>query len=171
MRRTICHLEKEVIDCLKAEKLSPEIKKHISECPICKDIVSVYEWISQFKNRSWKAEMLEKALPDPETIWNKAYAKRRPDKRLVKKALRPLIYPQVFSYCVLIIGILFLFLSNRKEIENILDSNSGAGMFLDSLLKIIAQISPFFLFPVAIVFILMLFCVFVDAFEKRKKTV
>jgi len=171
MRKKICHLEKNVIDCLKAERFSPEIKKHISECPFCKDVLSVYKWINQFKNRSWNAEMLEKTLPDSETIWNRAYAKRRPDKGLVKKVLRPLIYPRVFSYGVLIIGIIFLFSSNMKEKGNIIDSNSGAGLLLESLLKIIVQFLPLFLIPMIIVFISMLFCVFVIAFEKRKKTV
>ena len=171
MRKKICHLEKEVIDCMKAEKLSPEIKKHISECPFCKDVASVHKWINQFKNRSWNAEMLEKTLPDPETIWNRAYKKRRPDKGLVRKALRPLIYPRVFSYGVLIIGVIFLFLSNMKEIGNIIDSSSGAGPVLDSLSKIIAQFFPLFLIPMVIVFISMFFCVFVVAFEKQKKTV
>jgi len=171
MRKKICHLEKNVIDCLKAERFSPEIKKHISECPFCKDVLSVYKWINQFKNRSWNAEMLEKTLPDSETIWNRAYAKRRPDKGLVKKVLRPLIYPRVFSYGVLIIGIIFLFSSNMKEKGNIIDSNSGAGLLLESLLKIIVQFFPLFLIPMIIVFISMLFCVFVSAFEKRKKTV
>ncbi len=171
MRKKICHLEKEVIDCLKAEKLSPEIKKHISECPFCKDVVSVHKWINQFKSRSWNAEMLEKTLPDPETIWNRAYAKRRPDKRLVRKALRPLIYPRVFSYGVLIIGVIFLFLSNMKEIGNIIDSSLRAGPVLDSLSKIVAQFFPYFFIPMVIVFISMLFCVFVVAFEKRRETV
>lgn len=170
MRKKICHLEKEVIDCLKVEKLSPEIKKHISECPICKDVVSVHKWINQFKNRTWNAEMQEKTLPAPETIWNRAYAKRKPDKALVKKALKPLMYPRVFSYPILIIGVIFLFLSNIKEIGNIVDSSPVIGPILDSLSRIMAQIFPLFLFPMGVVIISMLFCAFVLAFEKRKTT-
>jgi len=170
MRKKICHLEKEVIDCLKAEKLSAEIKKHISECPYCKDVVSIYKWINQFKNRTWNAEMLEKTLPAPEAIWRKAYAKRGPDKALVKKALRPLMYPRVFSYPILIIGVIFLLLKNMKGIVNIVDSSPVAGPILDSLSRIMAQIFPLFLFPMGIVIISMIFCAFVVAFEKRKKT-
>jgi len=166
MRKKTCHLEKEVIDCLKVERLSPEIKKHISECPICKDVVSVHKWINQFKNRTWNAEMQEKTLPAPATIWNRAHAERKPDKALMKKALKPLMYPQVFTYPILIIGVIFLFLSNIKEIGNIVDSSP----VLDSLLRIMAQIFPLFLFPMGVVIISMLFCAFVLAFEKRKKT-
>ncbi len=66
MRKKICHLEKEVIDCLKAGRLSQEIKTHISECPICEDALSVYKWMSQFKNKAWNAEMQKKILPTPE---------------------------------------------------------------------------------------------------------
>jgi Fe2+ transport system protein B len=166
MRKKICHLEKEVIDCLKVERLSPEIKKHISECPICKDVVSIHKWINQFKNRTWNAEMQEKTLPAHETIWKSAYAKRKPDKALVKKALKPLMYPQVFTYPILIIGVIFLFLSNIKEIGNIVDSSP----VFDSFSRIMAQIFPLFLFPMGVVIISMLFCAFVLAFEKRKRT-
>jgi hypothetical protein len=170
MRKKTCHFESEVIDGLKKEKLNTEIKKHISECPICEDIVFVHRWMSQFKNRSLNAEILEKTLPDAETIWNRAQAGRA-DNELVKKALRPLIYPRIFSYGFLIIGVVILFLSSIKKIGNVIDSHSGAGPVLDSLSKIIAQFFPFFLIPMVIVIISMLFCVFVAAFERRKKTV
>lgn len=170
MRKKTCHLEREVINGLKKEKLSPEIKKHISECPLCEDIVFVHRWMSQFKNRSWNAEILEKILPDAKTIWNRAQT-RRADKELVKKALRPLIYPRILSYGFLIIGVVILFLSSIKKTGNILDSNSGAGPILDSLSKTIVQFFPFFLIPMVIVLISMLFCVFIAAFERRKKTV
>lgn len=170
MRKKTCHLENEVMDCLKAEKLSPEIKKHLSECPYCKDVALVHKWINEFKNRSWNAVMAEKILPDPETIWNRVYAKRRPDRELVKKALRPLIYPRVFSYPILIIGVIFLFLSNMKEIGNTIASSPVAGPFLDSFSRIITQFFPVFLIPMFIVFISMLFCVLVVALGKLKKT-
>lgn len=170
MRKKICHLEKEVIDCLKAERLSPEIKKHISECPLCKDVVSVHKWINQLKNRAWNTEMQEKTLPDPETIWNRAHATGRPDKALAKKALKPLMYPQIFSFPILIIGAIFLFIKNMKGMGNFVNSIVGTGPVFDSWLRILAQIFLLFLFPMGVVIISMLFCAFVLAFEKRKKT-
>ena len=169
MRKKSCGLEKEVMDCLKSGKISPEIEKHISECPLCKDTVAVFKWMTQYKSRSWKAEMLEKTLPDPETIWNRAYATRKPDKGLVKKALRPLLYPRVFSYAALFIGVIYLFLSNMKGIGNIVTSRLGVGPVLDSLSRIVAQFFPIFLIPAVVVFISILFCVFVVAFEKLKR--
>jgi len=170
MRKRACQLEREVMDCLKSEKLSPEIEKHISECPLCEDAVSVYKWMNQYKNSSWNAEKLEKTLPDPETLWNRSQAKRKPDKGLVKKALRPMVYPRVISYGVLISGVIYLFLSNIKEIGNILASSSGVRPALDSLSKIAAQFFPIFLIPATMIFISMLFCVFVVGLEKLKKT-
>lgn len=170
MKKKCCYLEKEVIDCLKAKKLNLKINKHIDECLICKDIAYAYGWMSQFKTSSWNREMLEKTLPDPEAIWTRAYAKQRPDKGLVRKALRPLIYPRVFSYPVLIIGIIFLFLKNMKEIQKIIDSSSVAGPVLDSLSKITLPFFLLLLAPLAIVLVSLLFCSLVVAFEKRKKT-
>ena len=93
---------------------------------------------------------------------------RRPDKRLVKKALRPLIYPRIFSYGVLLIGVV-LFIANIKKIGNFLDSSAGVGPLLDAISKM-TQILPYFFLPMVVVIISMLFCVFVVAFEKRKKT-
>lgn len=159
-----------VIDGLKKDKLSPEIKKHIFECPLCKDIVFAYRWMDQFISRSWNAEILEKTLPDAETIWKRAHV-RRPDKELVKKALRPLIYPRILSYGILIISVILLFLSNIKNIGNIVNPDSGSGPVLDSLSKIITQFFPLFLIPMVIILISMLFCVLVVAFEKREKTI
>jgi hypothetical protein len=168
MRKKSCPLEKEVMDCLKAGKLNPEIEKHTSECPVCEDVVAVYEWMNQFKNSSWEAEMLEKTLPDAETIWNRAQAKQKPDRRLVKKALRPLIYPRVFSYGALIAGVIYLFLTKGKAIGNIISSSSGASPVFDSLSRTIAQLFPIFIIPAAMIIISMLFCVFIIGLEKLK---
>ncbi len=63
-----------------------------------------------------------------------------------------MMFPQVISYPILLIGVIFLFFSNMNQIGNM------------------AQLFPLFLFPMVIVIISMLFCVFVLAFEKRKKT-
>jgi len=159
MRKKICPLEKEVIKDLKAEKLNPEIKKHASECSYCMKIVAVHDWMNQYKERSWGDETLKKILPNPDTIWNRVHAKRKPDKTLLKKATRPMIYPQVFSYIAIIIGVILLLLSNVEKIGTITDS------------RIIAQILPIFLIPMMIILISMAFCVLVVVFEKRKKTI
>ncbi len=124
--------------------------------------------MNEFKNRSWKAEMLEKTLPDAETIWNRARAKRKPDRGLVEKALRPLFYAKVFSYVGLIAGVIYLFITKGRAIGNIITSSSGAGPVLDSLSRIIAPLFPVFFIPAAMIIISMLFCVFVAGLEKLK---
>ncbi|MFQ5720929.1 MAG: hypothetical protein ACE5GI_00360 [Candidatus Aminicenantales bacterium] len=168
MKNKICYLEKEVLDCLKTGKLTSEIKKHISECPLCKDMVLVYEWMNQFKDKSWAAEMPGKTLPDPESIWEGAYTKPKPNRKLIRKALRPLTYTRVFSYAVLAVGIIYLFLANIKPIGNILASTAGGGFIVSSLSRVIVQYLPLFLIPVVIVLISILFCALVAAFERQK---
>lgn len=171
MRKKICHWEEKVIGCLKEEKLSPDIKKHVSECLSCQEAVSIYRWMNEFKSKSWDAVMQEKTLPEAEAIWNRAYVKQRPDRRLVKKALRPLIFPRVFSYGVFSVGFIFLFLSKGKEIGNFMYSRLGTGSMLDSISKTAPQIMPIILIPGFIIFISMLFCALVVAFERHKPSI
>ncbi len=168
MKNKICYLEKEVVDCLKTGSLTPEIKKHITECPVCKDVVLVYEWINLFKDKSWAAEMPGKTLPDLKSIWEGAYTKPKPERKLIKKALRPLLYTRVFSYAVLTVGIIYLFLGNIKSIGSILASRTGARLVVGSLSKVIDQYLPLFLIPMVIVFISVLFCALVAALERQK---
>jgi len=159
MRKKICPLEKDVVDALKGKKLSREIEEHISKCPSCKNVVEIYDWMNQYKERSWNSKMGKKILPDPDIVWNRAHARSSLDKTLVKKALRPLVYPQVLLYVVLILGVLFLLIPNLKTIAGITDS------------RIISQMLPFFFIPMLIILISIAFCMLVVAFEKRKKIV
>ncbi len=159
MRKRICPWEKEVVEALKAKKLSHEIKEHLSECPSCKNTSLVVDWMNQYKEKSWNAKMIQKILPDLDTIWDRAHARGKPDRTLVKKALRPLVYPQIFSFLTISIGIFLLLISNAEKIGNIFDS------------RIISRILSIFLIPMVIVLISMAFCVLVAAFEKRKETV
>jgi hypothetical protein len=158
MRKRICPWEKEVVDALQTKKMTHEIKEHISKCSSCQNIVSVYDWMNQYKRRSWDTKMTEKPLPDPDAIWDRVHARRKPDRTLVKKALRPLIYPQVLSFVVIVIGVFSLLISNAEKIGNITDS------------RIIARIFPIFIIPMLIILISMAFCALVAAVEKRKKT-
>jgi len=159
MRKRICLWEKEVVDALQTKKMTHEIKEHISKCSSCKNIVSVYDWMNQYKRRSWDPKMTEKTLPDPDAIWDRVHARRKPDRTLMKKALRPLAYPQVLLYAVLIIGVLFLLIPNLRMIASITDS------------RIISHMLSFFFIPMLIILISMAFCALVVAFEKRKKIV
>jgi hypothetical protein len=159
MRKRICPYEKKVVEALKAKNLSLEINEHISTCKSCKNAALVSDWMNLYRERSWSTEMTEKILPEPDAIWNRAHTRRRPDRTLVKKALRPLIYPQVLSFVTVSIGVFLFLISNAEKIGNIFDS------------RIIAKILPIFLIPMLVVLISMAFCALVSAFEKRKETV
>ena len=171
MKKKICHWEERVMDCLKSEKLSPEIEKHVSECHSCQEAASIFRWMNEFKNRSWSVENGKITLPDSETIWDRAFDRQRPDRTLVKKALKPMIYPRILSYPIFIVGFLLLFISNVKGIGNFLDSRLGSSPLLGYLSKIIPQILPIFLIPGFVILVSMLFYVLVVSFERRKHPV
>ena len=156
MRKETCHREDEVLGCLKTGKLSPELQKHISACPVCQNIALVQDWMEQFKTRSWDASVRNKNLPSPEALWNRAYYRSRSDKNLVRKAMRPLIIPQVLFYAVFVAGIIFMTVWGLKKFGNILDN------------RVISQILPFFGIMMIIVFVSLSFCALVVAFVKRK---
>jgi len=159
MKKKICPLEKEVAECLREEKLKPELQKHISECPVCKDVVAVYTWMNQFKEKSWKTDMPKKDLPDAEAIWKRVHVRKIDNRQLVRKALRPLIYPQVLSFGVFIAGIIFLGIKGVLKFGNVFDSVA------------ITRIFPFFLILMSMVFLSVIFCALLLALEKRKKPV
>ena len=151
-----CHREEEVQACLKNEKISPELQKHISACPICQDIALVHGWMNRFKENAWNTDMPKKTLPDAESIWKRIYARRELDKKLVRKALRPLLIPQVLFYGLIIAGIIYTLFWGFKKFGNTLDS------------RVISQILPFFGIMMIIVAISLSFCAIVVAFDKRK---
>ncbi|MCK4646885.1 MAG: hypothetical protein KAU46_11590 [Candidatus Aminicenantes bacterium] len=156
MSKKICPLEKEVMKGLREEKMRPELQEHIAGCPVCQDITLIHGWMNRFKENAWNTDMPRKILPDAESMWNRVYARRKPDKKLVRKALRPLLIPHVIFYGVLIAGFLFLTVWGFKKFGNILDS------------RVISQILPFFGIMMIIVFVSLSFCTIVAAFDKRK---
>lgn len=159
MKKKICPLEREIMAGLREKKLEPELQKHVSECPVCKDVVAVHTWMNQFKEKSWKTDMPKKSLPDAEAIWNRVYAWKRVDRQVVRKALRPLIYPQVLSFGVFIAGVIFLGTKGVLKFGNIFDT------------PVLTRILPFFLLFVSIIIISIIFCALLLALEKRKKPV
>jgi hypothetical protein len=159
MKKKICPLEKEVMAGLKAEKLEPELQKHLSQCPVCQDVVAVHNWMNQFKEKAWETDMLKKDLPDADAVWNRVYSRKRPDKQLVKKALRPLIFPQVLSFGVFIAGIIFLGIKGVLKFGNIFDTLA------------LTRILPFLLLFVSIIIISIVFGALLLTFDKSKKPI
>ena len=149
-------METEVLKSLGEEKMRSELQEHIAGCQVCQDIALVQGWMNRFNKTAWKTDMPEKTLPDAESMWGRVYAKRKLDKKIVRKALRPLLIPQVLSYGLLIAGIIYMTIWGFKKF----------GIFLDS--RVISQILPFFGIMMIIVVISLSFCAIVVAFDKRK---
>ena len=159
MKKKTCPLEKEIMAGLKEGALEPELQKHLSECPACQDVVTVHTWMNQFKEKAWKTDMPKKDLPDAQAVWDRIYAWKRADKQLVRKALRPLIYPQVLSFAIFIAGIIFLGIKGVLKFGNIFDAPA------------LTRILPFFLLFVSIIIISIVFGALLVALEKRKKPI
>jgi len=159
MKKKICPLEKEVMEGLGDKELKPELQKHISECPVCKDVVAVHTWMNRFKEKAWKTDMPKKDLPDAGAVWNRVFTRKRADKQMVRKALRPLIVPQVLSFVVFIAGGIFLGIKGVIRLGNIFDS------------PVVTRVLPFFLILISMVFLSAIFCAFLLALEKRKKPI
>ena len=159
MKKKICPLKKEILAGHREKKLKPELQKHASECPVCKDVVVVHTWMNQFKEESWNTDMPKKDLPDAEDVWKRVYSRKRADEQMERKALRPLIYPQVLSLGVFLAGIIFLGIKGVLKFENIFDT------------LVQSRIFPFFLILLSLVFLLLIFCTLLLSLEKHKKTI
>ncbi len=159
MKKKICPLEKEIIAGLREGALEPELQKHLSECPVCQDVVTVHTWMNRFKEKAWKTDMPKKDLPGARTVWNGAFARKRADKQMVRKALRPLIVPQVLSFIVFIAGGIFFGIKGFLKLGNIFG------------LPALTRALPFFLVLISMVLFSVIFCAILLALEKRKKPI
>lgn len=156
MKKKTCQWEKNVIEGLCEEKMSAELQKHIMECTVCRDIALVQAWMHRFRENAWNADMPGKTLPDAQSLWNRAHARKRPDKTLVRKALRPLMIYQVLFYGLVTAGIIYAaFWGFRKF-----------GFFLDN--PVISAIMSFFGIMMVIVLVSLSFCAIIAAFDRRK---
>ncbi|MFB0565488.1 MAG: hypothetical protein ACETWK_07395 [Candidatus Aminicenantaceae bacterium] len=168
MGKRICHLEKKIIDSLKREGLTQEIRNHLAVCPDCEETAAVYLWMNRFKDVGMRDNISLKKLPEAESIWRSAHAHPRREKELLKKALKPIVISRITSYVVFVIGVIFLLFSNFQEIKNYAVTNIGASKIFSSLLKTTVQLLPFFLIPMAIIIFWMLFMAIVTAWEKSR---
>ncbi len=156
MRKNRCHREEEVQASLFAGKLSQELKDHLADCPDCQDVALVQGWMNRFKERGWETDMPEKILPPASKIWNRVYAGRRIDRKLVRKAMRPLIIPQVLSLAVLIAAIGYIMVWGFKKFGYILEN------------PVVSQIAPIFGILMTSVILFFAFCALIALFDKQR---
>jgi predicted anti-sigma-YlaC factor YlaD len=159
MKKKTCPWEKDVIEGLHKGKMSAELQKHIKECSVCRDIALVQGWMHRFKENAWNLDMPGKTLPDAQSLWNRVHARKRPDKTLVRKALRPLMIYQVLFYGLVTAGIIYAGSLGFRKFGSILDY------------PVISTIVSFFGIMMMIVIISLSFCAVVAALDRRKHPV
>lgn len=131
MVKESCSFEQAVLEDLEKGELDREMKRHIVECPVCRDIVRVSGWMTDFKNLSMSYSMENRVLPDPGMIWERAHSSRRVDKMLVKKALMPLLIFRVLVFAAAIAAVAMLFLPKIGGLQTFLNFKVGSGQIFN----------------------------------------
>lgn len=153
MSKKSCPLEQDVLERMKRGQSSHELEQHIKHCPMCRDALLVSRWLNDFKAASLPYGAARKELPDAEFIWEQARASRRVDKALLRKALRPLLIPQVLSYIAAIIGIVFLLSGHLTDIKDFLGRHETLIILksLNAIIKPLLKALHVLLLPFALV--------------------
>ena len=104
MNRLYCDKEKQVLQALGDSEWDDSLRDHASECPICKDLVVVAEFMRD------EAELTKAAplIPNATFIWWKAELASR--RGLVSRATRPIRVAKTLAYitsCVIVVWFLF----------------------------------------------------------------
>jgi hypothetical protein len=171
MKNKSCLLEQEVLNSLAAGDLTAEIKQHLKACHICKESAFLYQWMNGFQKVSRQGKPAEKKLPDAESIWEKAFSSKIPDKELVKKAMKPLRIYQVVFYVIVIIALLYLVFAHFPGGRTSLNLSPAAGMILASLSSMVRTLYKsfsFVLIPIIIGLLSVVIFTIVTGFEPKK---
>jgi hypothetical protein len=178
MKKMLCPFEKEVLANLKAGDLQPHLKEHIDNCSVCAETRLVYGWMNQFQQVSVELEMQRRKIPpvDVDAVWDGTFSSSSllPDRELVKKALRPMIFPQILTYLAAAVVLIFLIISNFPVIDHLFGTDSQIGMIIRfTYRELAAAIKSFsFIFiPVGVALMsLMVFMVVSDYSPRRRNS-
>lgn len=178
MKKKHCPFEKDVLANLKAGDLQPHINEHIDNCPVCEETRLVYGWMNRFQRVSMEHEMPRRKIPpvDVDAVWDGAFSSSSllPDRELVKKALRPMIFPQVLTYLAAAAVLIFLLFSNFPVMDFLFGTDSQVGMLIRSVFRELAaaiKAFSFILIPVGVGLVsLMVFMVVADYSPRRRKS-
>jgi len=160
MRKKTCPMEEQVVAVLRKSEISESQQKHIEECPVCREAVYICRWMRQLNREGREEKMAGKVLPSAEEVWRGILASPRQRRELMRKALRPMVIPQILSWGVLIFGAVFLLVSRGKDIGNLLGGS----------LEVVSRILPYFLIPLTVVMGSILVCTFASVLDKKKRT-
>lgn len=174
MEKKNCTFEKEVLDGLRTGMLTPAAKEHAKTCTVCRESITIQRWMNNFQAAALETKAAKKKLPDAELLWDKVYSvpthAQCPDKMLEKKALIPLLFPQVLAYAAAIITIIYLSISNLTGIKNILVTKLELPVIISSLLdifKTFSKSSSYLLIPFAAGLMTIIIFTIIAAFENK----
>ncbi|MDQ1354707.1 MAG: hypothetical protein QG657_5016 [Acidobacteriota bacterium] len=175
MKKKSCPFEKEVLDGLSSGELTPEANEHAESCAVCKESIAIYRWMNRFQTVSLETNTARKILPDAESIWEGAFSSPapvvNPTKELEKKALIPLLFPQVLAYAAAIVVVIYLVISNIPGIQGFVKSNPetlAIITYISTMVKTVFKSSSALAIPAAVSLLAMVIFVIVAAFEDRK---
>jgi len=82
-----CPREREALAAIMAGTLEPDLKRHVSECAECREVVAVSTWLQGLARETDTG-----ALPRAERVWWRAEVERRLTTRhaLAERAARPI---------------------------------------------------------------------------------
>lgn len=174
MKKKNCPFEKEVLEGLSSGNLAPEAKEHAESCAVCKESVTIYRWMNRFQTVSLETNTARKILPDAESIWEGAFSSPapvvNPARALEKKALLPLLFPQVLTYAAAVIVLIYLFISNLPGIQGFIKSNPEAlaiFTYMLAMFKTVFKSSSTLVIPMVASLLSIFIFAIAAAFESR----
>jgi hypothetical protein len=100
MKRILCERESDVVQALRVDSFSDELRGHVGSCSICAETQAVAQMMLQTASRLH----VEHGPSVAGVVWRRAQAQKK--ELALKRAARPLIYVRALSvvYVILIAG-------------------------------------------------------------------
>jgi hypothetical protein len=178
MKKKHCPFEQEVLENLKSGDLQPRLKEHIAGCPVCEEARLVHGWLNRFHQVSMEREKPRRKIPpvDADAVWDGAFSTSSPfplpSRELVKKAMRPLIFPQLLTYFAAAAVFIFLLFSNIPVLDILFGAGSQTAVLIRTAVRELAAVIKafsFILIPVVVGLMSLLFFMFVSDYIPRRR--
>jgi hypothetical protein len=96
MTKKTCSLEAEVVAAVLAERLSDDLRAHITHCAMCSDVARVATLVhSDFSHAKREAQ-----VPTADIVWLRAQIRAREE--AARTAARPIVFAQALAIAALI---------------------------------------------------------------------
>jgi hypothetical protein len=104
MNNKPCPHEGSVIQAMRTNQWSKELRVHVSQCKNCTEVEQAFRWMGDVSAR-WRSS---EPAPNPDLIWIKAQLAEQ--QRLEERALRPAILVRTGAIIGLLVALSFLIL-------------------------------------------------------------